>query len=88
MLSLPEVIRSEGGIVHVDIPKELAGRMTSYGNNYVLFNKRDLLSEQERDQVVAAIRKLNLRGTWTISLNSGEGTREFMQEFEDVLRSQ
>ncbi|KAK7696558.1 hypothetical protein QCA50_001216 [Cerrena zonata] len=86
VLSLPEVIRVEGGVVHIDLPKELAGK-TSFKHNYVLFNKRDLLPAKVADEVVAAIEKLEVEGAWAISLNTGEGTKGFIQELETILRA-
>ena len=86
VLSLPDVMRREEGTVSIDIPAELTAK-TSSRSNYVLFNKRDLLSEREINQVVAAIGKLNVQGAWAISLDTGEGTGGFMREFGDILRA-
>ncbi|CAL1702025.1 unnamed protein product [Somion occarium] len=87
VLSLPDLVNggSSQDSISKNIDSILASEITS-DNIYVLLNKRDLLPTETYERLESGLQKWNIRGAWAISLATGEGTREFLEKFEQILK--
>lgn len=81
VLSLPEVIKQTPAGPRIEIPPLLKPLITP--ETLFLFNKSDLIPPTTTEQI------LLLSGyptAWTASLNTGEGTAEFLGGFAKVIQ--
>lgn len=78
VLSLPDVVTNTADGPRIRIPPSLESLITP--ETFFLLNKSDLSKTTPPAQI-------NGKGIWTASLNTGEGTQEFINSFAIALQA-
>uniref|UniRef100_A0A8H8CKC8 tRNA modification GTPase TrmE n=1 Tax=Psilocybe cubensis TaxID=181762 RepID=A0A8H8CKC8_PSICU len=86
VLPLPEALAAFDNGKPI-IPEDIQNHVTS--STYFLFNKTDLVSDRDNQDVRAVYRSNGLAGrAWSASLTDGKGTHAFVQGLSTALKSQ
>ncbi|KAL5488220.1 MSS1_1 [Sanghuangporus weigelae] len=86
VLSIPDILGLDDGIPLPRVPEEAREMMTR--STYVLLNKTDLCSGEDKlraERALAALSMSSSGGIWSVSLTCGEGLDRFMSEFGRAL---
>ena len=83
---MPEILNPENATRDPIISPSLASIMERE-QSYALLNKADLLASADSIDLPKFLEKLNVSNAWIVSLTTGEGVKEFLNDFGALLRN-